>query len=127
MNSSQARIILNKMSVAIIATIQTSLTKEVLEDFKAELLKSIETDFRPTLILDFSGLDMMDANEFSALQKVTLMASLMGVESYFVSLSPGIVSSLIQLDVNIDNINTALNAEEAVQIIEKNTKNGVGK
>ncbi len=122
MQVSNAKIVLNKMSRVLIATIQIALTSEVLENFKAELLHNIENEFKPFLILDFSGMDMMDASEFENLQKITQMAYLMGVKSYYVSLSPGIVASLIQMEVNIDKVHSALNAEEAFKFIECDTR-----
>jgi rsbT antagonist protein RsbS len=118
MNSIDSKIVLNKMRKVIIATIQTALTENVLESFKNELLLCIELEFKPFLILDFSGLDILDIVEFEEMQKITQMAFLMGVKSYYVSLSPGIVASLIQMNVNISKVNSALNSEEALHLIE---------
>jgi len=47
------------------------------------------------------------------------MAYLMGVNSYFVGLSPEIAATLVLLDVNTANIQSALNLEDAFATIEE--------
>jgi len=44
----------------MVATVQIPLTRNILEQFRADLLAKIKTNYSPNLILNFSGLDLMD-------------------------------------------------------------------
>ena len=103
----------------MVATVQIPLTRNILEQFRADLLAKIKTNYSPNLILNFSGLDLMDRGEFEEIQSIVDMAYLMGVNSYFVGLSPEIASTLVLLDVNTANIQSALNLEDAFSTIEE--------
>jgi len=103
----------------MVATVQIPLARDVLEQFRSDLLLKIKTDFSPYLILNFSGLEIMDRGEFEEIHSIAKMAYLMGVNSYFVGLSPEIAATLVLLDVDISNIRSALNLEDAFSAIEE--------
>ena len=60
----------------------------------------------------------MDLTEFNAVQNLTRMAHLMGVETIFAGLQPGVVASLIQLEADVEHIKTALDLEDAFSHFE---------
>lgn len=115
---SNSRIVVTEMSNAYVAAVQVPLTQDVLDRFCEDLLAKIKTSFLPNLILDFSGLDLMDRSEFNGMNAIAKMAYLMGVDSYFVKLNPHIAASLVQMGVEVDEIKTALNLEDAFAAIE---------
>ena len=106
------------MSKAYVAAIQVPLTQDVLNRFRADLLEVIQTRFLPNLLLDFSGLELMDRSEFIGLNSIVKMAYLMGVDSYYVRLNPRIAAALVHMGVEVDEIKTALNLEDAFAAIE---------
>ena len=117
-NEQSVSIVLNNVAGALVATIQAALTPDVLDQFKQALLIRLEKDNVHHLLFDFSGLELMDANEFKAIQKIINMASLMGVPSILVGFRSGIVASLVQHNLDILCMKTALNLEDAFNQIE---------
>ena len=63
-------IVLNNIAGALVATMQVALTSDVLDQFKQTLLVRLENDNVHHLLFDFSGLELMDVNEFIAIQKI---------------------------------------------------------
>lgn len=114
----QSKIVINEMRKAMVATVQVPLTRKVLEQFRSDLLRSIQTNFSPNLILNFAGLEMMDRSEFTELKSIVKMAYLMGVKSYYVGLNPNVAATLVQLDADVSGIRSALNLEDAFAAIE---------
>lgn len=98
----------------VIASIQSDLTTNVLERFRDELLPFIRRHGAPGVVVDFSGVDVVDATEFDALRRLLTMASLLGARPMVSGLSAGIIASLVDTGANIDDITGALHAEDAV-------------
>ena len=110
-------IVLNRMGRALVATIQVNLTPSVIDRLQNQLLEKIRVDFAPFLILELSGLDMIDLDEFEQLKKMTTMAEIMGVKSIYSGLQPAVVITLIQLNANVNELQTVLNLDEAFEMI----------
>ncbi len=110
-------IVLNRMGRALVATIQVNLTPSVIDRLQNQLLEKIRVDFAPFLILELSGLDMIDLDEFEQLKKMTTMAEIMGVKSIYSGLQPAVVMTLIQLNANVNELKTVLNLDEAFDLI----------
>jgi rsbT antagonist protein RsbS len=121
--SSTDRIVLNPLKGALVATLQGSLTTDVLQAFQADLLHRLSHDQIHHLILDFSGMEMMDPDEFADVRKIAEMGKLMGVEPIAVGLRPEVVYALVQLGVETLGLRAALNVEDAFDRLQKTNKN----
>ena len=102
----------------MVASIQVDLDDELLAAFRRELLERLQACRATGVILDLSGVELMDAEDFEALRATTRMASLMGARSVLVGLRPGVVSALVDLGVDIDGIEATLDLEEAFRILQ---------
>jgi len=97
----------------LVASIQVDLDEGVLERFRHELLTRLHQTGSRGVILDVSGLQTLDSDEFAALRSVITMTTIMGAESLLVGLRPGIVSSLIEADADVDGLATAIDLDAA--------------
>lgn len=114
----RTNIVINRMKNVLVATLQVTLTEDVLKQFKHQLLEMLEKQHVPYVIFDYSGMDIIDPSEFEATISISKMIKIMGAYTYFVGLQPSVVSSLIRFDVNIQGIRTALNIDEALLEIQ---------
>lgn len=99
----------------VVASIQVDLSDDVLRRFRDELLARIATERVHGVVLDVSGVEVMDSTDFEMLKTTMTMASVMGASSIIVGLRPGIVSALMDLNVSIDNVRAALNLDDALR------------
>lgn len=113
-----ARVPLQLARNCVVASIQIDLTLPVLRRFRSDLLEFLQVTGARAVILDLSGLKIMDIDEFDAVRETLSMIKLMGAESVIAGMQPGIISSLIDLDADVDGIVAAFNLDDAFDLIE---------
>jgi rsbT antagonist protein RsbS len=96
-----------------VASLQVELSESVLKRFRDELLAFVARTQAKGVIMDLSGLEVVDASEFESLRRVIDMVRIMGAEVLVAGLRPGVVSSLIDLEVNTDGVLAAMNLDDA--------------
>ena len=117
--SKVARIPLQLSRQCIVASIQVDLSDEVMEQFRSDLLDLLQSSGARGVLLDLSGVEVLDLEDFDALSRTMEMAALMGARSVLSGLRPGVVSSLVELNADTDAIQAALTLDDAFQLIEK--------
>ena len=112
-----SRVPMQITSGCLVASIQLELTTAILRQFQCDLLDRIKSTGATGVILDVSGVQMMDLDDFELLRRSMATASIMGARSILVGLRPGIVASLIELDGNIDGVEAAADLDGALQTL----------
>ena len=102
----------------VVASIQVDLDDEVLARFREDLLRRVHETGSRGVILDLSGLEILDSDEFAALRQIIAMTTIMGAESVLVGLRPGIVSSLIEAGADVDGLRAAINLDAAFALLQ---------
>ncbi len=113
------RIPLQVVRGCVVASIQIDLTPEVLQQFRMELLTRVQESGAIGVILDVSGIDILDRDDFDALRKTMVMAEIMGARPVLSGLKPGVVSALIDLGVDPEGLNAVLNLDDAFQLLDE--------
>jgi rsbT antagonist protein RsbS len=106
------------ISGCLTASIQLDLTTDLLRRFQQDLLQRIQTSGVSAVILDVSGVEIMDLEDFELLRRSMAMASIMGARPILVGLRPGIVASLIAMDANVDGVEAATDLDDALQRLQ---------
>jgi rsbT antagonist protein RsbS len=102
----------------VVASIQVDLDENVLARFRDDLLRRIHETGSRGVILDVSGLETLDSDEFAALRRIITMGEIMGAESVLVGLQPGVVSALIEAGADVDGLRAASNLDAAFAMLE---------
>ncbi|MCW6036985.1 STAS domain-containing protein [Spirulina subsalsa FACHB-351] len=103
----------------VIASIQIDLTDTVLYQFRQDLLTYLYQTKAHGLILDLSGVEVMDMIEFQALTSTIAMASLMGAKTILCGFQPGVVSALVNFSVDFEQIHATLTLDNAFELMEQ--------
>ncbi len=111
------RIPLQLSQNSIVASIQVDLSDELLRLFREDLLNLLQSSEADGIILDFSGVEIIDAEDWAAIRGTMTMANLMGTRSIVAGLRPGVVSALVELEVDVEDIDAALNLDEALKLM----------
>ncbi|AFZ26166.1 anti-anti-sigma regulatory factor (antagonist of anti-sigma factor) [Cylindrospermum stagnale PCC 7417] len=118
MNGSDVpRIPLQLSQGCIVASIQIEITAEVLQQFRQDILERLHTNRARGIILDLSGVEIMDLQDFETLRRTLSMAAMMGVETILTGFQPGVASALVDLNADIDSIYAALDIDDAWQLM----------
>jgi anti-anti-sigma regulatory factor len=106
---------MNLMRGCLIATIQVTLTYQVLDQFRRDVLARLHETGARRVILDCSGVELLDAEDFDQLRKVVATVALMGARTVLAGLRPGVVSALVDLGADFDGIEAAIDIDDALQ------------
>ena len=102
----------------VVASIQVDLDEDVLARFREDLLRRIHETGSRGVILDVSGLETLDSDEFAALRRIITMSTIMGAKSVLVGLRPGVVSALIEAGAEVDGLQAAINLDAAFALLQ---------
>jgi rsbT antagonist protein RsbS len=117
-NAETARVAIQVTRGVVVASIQTDLDEGVLERFREDLLGRVHATNSRAVFLDVSGLETLDSAEFAALRRIGDMVTIMGTQSVLVGLRPGVVSALIELEVDVEGLRTAIDLDAAFDLLE---------
>lgn len=101
----------------IVASIQVDLRQEVLTRFREDLLDRIHQTSSRGVILDVSGLAILDSEEFSGLRQTVTMTTLLGADAVLAGLQPGVVSALVESGVDVDGLQTSIDIDAAFELL----------
>ncbi len=102
----------------VLASIQIDLTPELLQQLRQDLLGKLHANKADGVIIDVSGLEIIDFTDFTELRNIIDMVAIMGAKTVISGLKPGVISALVDLDADIDGINAALNLDDAFVLIK---------
>ncbi|MFW5875432.1 MAG: STAS domain-containing protein [Myxococcota bacterium] len=101
----------------LLVALQGDLGDAQAERLRTELLDRIRRTGAEGLILDVSGVTVIDSHLCSVLAGITEAAALMGVESMLCGLSPEIVMTLQAMGIDFGSVETALSLEDALEAL----------
>ena len=117
MESNLPRIPLQVSRGCVIASIQIDLTDEVLSALRKDLLNQVRDIGARGVILDVSGVEVMDVDDFDGLRKTMEMARVMGAQPVLSGLRAGVVAALIDLGAMVDGVEAAINLDDAFRLV----------
>jgi rsbT antagonist protein RsbS len=117
--SSVQRIPLQVARGCVVASIQIDLNPEVLRQFRIDLLECVQESGANGVILDVSGIDILDLDEFNGLRSTMEMAGVMGARPILSGLKPGVVSALIDLGADPEGVKAVLNLDDAFRLMDE--------
>lgn len=117
--STVQRIPLQVARDCVVASIQIDLGAEVLRQFRRDLLECVQANRASGVILDVSGLEVIDLEDYSGLLRTMEMATVMGAIPVLSGLKPGVVSALIDLGAEAEGVNAALTLDDAFRLLDE--------
>lgn len=103
----------------VVASIQVDLSDAVLDQFRTDLLELIGSSGATGVVLDLSGVEVMDFEDFEAVRRTISMAGLMGAATVLSGLQAGVVSSLVELEADTADIVAALDLDDAFRVMDE--------
>ena len=101
----------------LLITVHTELHDTVAEAFQEDVLAAIEKTGASGLIIDISGLDMVDSYVARVLADTGRMARLMGTESVLVGMRPEVAATLVRMGYPMEGVKTALGVDDGLELL----------
>jgi len=106
-----------KLYDTLIVTIQVELSDRVVMKLKDDIGDAIENLGPKGLIIDVSGVGIIDSYISRAIRDIGLISRLMGVEAVISGLDPNIAMTLTEMGMDLEGVNTYLHLEAAYEAI----------
>jgi rsbT antagonist protein RsbS len=100
----------------LVASIQSELRDAIADQFQMDVLAEIERTSAGGLIVDISGVEVVDSYVAQVLANTGKMARLMGTRTVLVGMRPEVAATLVRMGFTFD-LETALNLEEGFDLL----------
>ena len=112
-----AHIPIIKLYSTLIVTIQVELSDRVVMQLKDDIGDAIQNLGPKGLIIDVSGVGIIDSYISRAIRDIGLIARLMGVEAVISGLDPNIAMTLTEMGMDLEGVKAYLHLEAAYEAI----------
>ena len=106
-------------------TVQAALTDSDTERLRYDLMERVSRFRAQGIIVDVTAIDVMDSFAARSLRTIAHMTRLRGAVTVIVGLQPEVAFAMVQLGLAFDDMNTALDLEEGLALL--NRQLGLGK
>jgi rsbT antagonist protein RsbS len=101
----------------LLATVHVDLHDAVANALQNDVLAAIEKYDARGLLIDISGLELVDTYVARVLAETGRMAQLMGARTVLVGMQPEVAATLMRMGYQMRDITTALNVEEGLELL----------
>jgi len=108
-----------RMGDILLTTVHVELRDAVAEGFQADVLSTIERSHVSGLVIDISGLDMVDTYVARILAETGRMARLMGTETVLCGMRPEIAATLVRMGYLMEGVHAALDLDEGLELLRE--------
>ncbi|WP_162813975.1 STAS domain-containing protein [Vibrio tetraodonis] len=111
------KVVVHDMSRCLIVPIQEELSVDDAKRVQEVLLDKLGARHVKGVVIDFSGVDIVDSSLWDVFIKLVNMVKVMGSRTAITGLSPGIIASMIDSNMDIEGLTTKRNMEEALEYL----------
>jgi rsbT antagonist protein RsbS len=101
----------------IIASIQSDLSDPEVLALRDDLIERVGQFRAQGIVVDVSALDVIDSFVARALRTIALTAKLRGAHTVIVGIRPDVAVAMVQFQLNLDPLRTALDLDEALALL----------
>jgi rsbT antagonist protein RsbS len=105
-----------KQGRVLIVSMQASMSDLDLVQLKDDLAERVGRFRSAAVVIDVSGLDVMDSFATRTLRGIAHTTKLRGAETVIVGIQPDVAFAMIQLGLTLDGVGTALDLEEGLEL-----------
>jgi len=118
------RVPILKQGSYLIASIQSALSDYELLQLRDDLAAQVGRFRSRGVIVDVTVLDVMDSFAVRTLRAIAQIAHMRGAETVIVGIQPEVAFAMVQLGLTLGDVETSLDLEEGLALLELRTKQG---
>lgn len=119
----EKRIPIIKIGNFLIVSIQVDMHDKLAIQLQSQILEEIEKTGAKGVLIDISVLEMVDSFIGRMLSGMASMASIMDAAVVIVGMQPAVAITLVELGLEMPGVDTALNMEKGMEMLERRIKN----
>ena len=103
-----------KIYRTLLVSVQGELSDSLVLELKDGIGRAVAHYDVDSLIIELSGIDVLDSYIARSVRDLAQMSRLMGVRTVVTGLRPGMAATLVEMGMEMDGVGTALNLESAL-------------
>jgi rsbT antagonist protein RsbS len=111
-----------KQGDVLIASIQSALTDSEVVRLQDDLAAQVGRLRAQGVILDVSGLDVIDSFVSRALHGIAVTSKLRGADAVIVGIRPEVAFAIVQMGLSLEGVFTALDLEEGLWFLRRRSR-----
>lgn len=115
MLQSDNRVVLQSLRGVVVVPLPDPLGQDFLSELNAQLLQYLHQHSVKGVVLDMSGVALLDGADFQNLHRIWQTSTLMGSRLVLAGLQPGVAATLTMLNVDDSWTTPALSVEHAME------------
>ena len=108
-----------RIGSTLLASIQVELRDTIADAFQEDILQTIAKTGAAGLVIDITGLEMVDSYVARVLANTGRMAALMGTETVIVGMRPVVAATLVRMGFRMEGVLTALNVDAGLKLVSE--------
>jgi rsbT antagonist protein RsbS len=108
----------------LLVTLQGNFDDATVIRIEQRLTEEVARTHATGLLIDVSGLSIVDSFIARVLARVVGMIRLLGAQAAIVGIQPAVAITLVELGVPMGHLDTALNAEQGLALLDRLRRNG---
>jgi rsbT antagonist protein RsbS len=112
------RIPVLKVKDVLVVSLQVEMQDRLALELQEDILMTLSRTGARGLLLDVSGMDVVDSFLGRIIGDTAQMAQMMGARTALVGLQPAVAITLTELGFKLHGIRTALNLEKGLEMLE---------
>jgi rsbT antagonist protein RsbS len=111
------RVPILKIGSNLLVSIQIDLQDQSVQQLQEDLAEQIVDSGSTGVIIDITGVEIVDSFIGRMLATIGSMSRLFGAETVLVGMRPAVAITLVELGLSLDGIRTALNIEKGLHLL----------
>jgi len=105
------------VSGCLVVPVDSELDESTARELQKRVLEKSKTASPRGVLIDVSAVRVLDSLTFKILADTARMISMLGPRSIFVGFQAGVASALVDLDVDLADLNAALDIEDGFELL----------
>ena len=114
-----------RIGTNVLISLQGDLDDSTVVAIESAIMREVSRDRTTGTLIDVSGLAMVDSFIARVIARMAAMTRLLGAETVIVGIQPAVAITLVEMGVAMADLNTALNAEQGMAILDRLLDSGV--
>jgi len=110
----------------LLVALQGDLDDTTVMTIEEQLTREIADTSASGMLIDVSRLSVVDTFIARVLARIVAMVRLLGAQAAVVGIQPAVAITLVELGVPMGHLDTALNAEQGLALLERLRRNDTG-
>jgi rsbT antagonist protein RsbS len=109
----------------LIAAVQSDLSDSEVLELRDTLAEGVGRHRARGIVVDVTALDVIDSFVARSLRSLAITAKLRGAETVIVGIQPDVAIAMVQFKLNLAPLRTALDVDEAIELLDYVTRHKV--